>query len=123
MSDTVTCDSKLARIKFDDTNTQFFPVSVPTEIVFVSKQNLNQIRGLYVLQLSYAVEMPLCEVSNIGEQPSVTAGLEWVCRNLRVPEASTTRFICLYILLCKTLSHTYDTLKSYFIKNNNNNFF
>jgi len=57
MSDTVTCDSKLARIKFDDTSMQFFPVLVPTEIVFISKQNLNQIRGLYVLQLSYGVEM------------------------------------------------------------------
>jgi hypothetical protein len=57
MPDTVKCDCKPARIKFDDTNTQFFPVSVPTEIVFVSKQNLNQIRGLYDLQLSYAVEM------------------------------------------------------------------
>jgi hypothetical protein len=51
MSDTVTCDSKLARIKFDDPKMQFFPVSVPNEIVFISKQNLNQIRGLFVLEL------------------------------------------------------------------------
>ena len=36
---------------------QFFPVSVPTEIVFISGQNLNKIRCLYVLQLSYGVEM------------------------------------------------------------------
>jgi len=57
MSETVTRDSKLARIKFDDTSMQFFLVSVPIEMVFISKQNLNQIRGLNILQLSYGVEM------------------------------------------------------------------
>ena len=57
MSETVTCDNKLARIKFDDTNMQFFSVSVPNERVFISKQNLNQIRGLNILQLPFGVEM------------------------------------------------------------------
>jgi len=57
MSETVKCDSKLARIKFDDTNMQFFSVSVPNERVFISKQNLSRIRGFNILQLPFGVEM------------------------------------------------------------------
>jgi hypothetical protein len=57
---TVTCDSELARIKFDDVNTQTFAVSVAIAIVLVSKQTLNKIHCMDVLQLSYGIEMNRC---------------------------------------------------------------
>ena len=77
MLDTVTCDSKLTSIKFDDVNTQTFSVLVPIEIVFVSKQNSwHDCFTVIVWNRNEQRTMSVWEVSNTGEQSFVIAGLE-----------------------------------------------